>query len=113
MTLFADHPDTVKEIVYTMRYDVASVQFGIFGSVLCRDDRVGRDGPERARCLTDPVGTGTPTRSPAMSRSMRLCSRLSRLTPESPSLRPSMLPLTLLPVTWTSCSTRFRQSCRR
>ncbi|MEZ5310228.1 MAG: chlorite dismutase family protein [Microthrixaceae bacterium] len=31
VTLFADHPDTVKEIVYTMRYDVASAQFGIFG----------------------------------------------------------------------------------
>lgn len=31
VTLFADVPDTVKEIVYTMRYDVASAQYGIFG----------------------------------------------------------------------------------
>ncbi len=31
VTLFADLPDTVKEIVYTMRYDVASAQYGLFG----------------------------------------------------------------------------------
>lgn len=31
VTLFADQPDTVKEIVYTMRYDVASAQYGVFG----------------------------------------------------------------------------------
>ncbi|MCB1256247.1 MAG: chlorite dismutase family protein [Microthrixaceae bacterium] len=31
VTLFADVPDTIKEIVYTMRYDVASAQYGVFG----------------------------------------------------------------------------------
>lgn len=31
VTLFADLPDTIKEIVYTMRYDVASAQYGLFG----------------------------------------------------------------------------------
>ncbi len=31
VTLFCVHPDDVKEIVYTMRYDVASAQYGEFG----------------------------------------------------------------------------------
>ena len=31
VTLFCQHPDDVKEIVYTMRYDVASAQYGEFG----------------------------------------------------------------------------------
>lgn len=32
VTLFCEHPDDVKEIVYTMRYDVASAQYGEFGT---------------------------------------------------------------------------------
>ena len=31
VTLFCQHPDDVKEIVYTMRYDEASAQYGEFG----------------------------------------------------------------------------------
>ncbi len=31
VTLFGDTPDTIKEVVYTMRYDEASTQYGIFG----------------------------------------------------------------------------------
>ena len=31
VTLFCTHPDDVKEIVYTMRYDEASAQYGEFG----------------------------------------------------------------------------------
>ncbi len=31
VTLFGDTPDTLKEVVYTMRYDEASTQYGIFG----------------------------------------------------------------------------------
>jgi chlorite dismutase len=31
VTLFCEHPDDVKEIVYTMRYDEASAQYGEFG----------------------------------------------------------------------------------
>ena len=31
VTLFCVNPDDVKEIVYTMRYDVASAQYGEFG----------------------------------------------------------------------------------
>ena len=31
VTLFCERPDDVKEIVYTMRYDVASAQYGEFG----------------------------------------------------------------------------------
>jgi peroxiredoxin len=31
VTLFCVHPDDVKEVVYTMRYDVASAQYGEFG----------------------------------------------------------------------------------
>jgi len=31
VTLFGDTPDTIKEVVYTMRYDQASTQYGIFG----------------------------------------------------------------------------------
>ena len=32
VTLFCVHPDDVKEIVYTMRYDEASAQYGEFGT---------------------------------------------------------------------------------
>lgn len=31
VTLFSEHPDDLKEVVYTMRYDVASAQYGMFG----------------------------------------------------------------------------------
>ena len=31
VTLFGDTPDTIKEVVYTMRYDQASTQYGEFG----------------------------------------------------------------------------------
>ena len=31
VTLFAQHPDDLKEVVYTMRYDRASAQYGEFG----------------------------------------------------------------------------------
>lgn len=31
VTLFADHPDSVKEIVYTLRYDEVSAKYGVFG----------------------------------------------------------------------------------
>ena len=31
VTLFAVHPDDLKEVVYTMRFDEASAVFGIFG----------------------------------------------------------------------------------
>lgn len=31
VTLFAKHPDDLKQIVYEMRYDRASAEFGIFG----------------------------------------------------------------------------------
>ena len=31
VTLFGDTPDTIKEVVYTMRYDTASTQYGEFG----------------------------------------------------------------------------------
>ena len=31
VTLFGDTPDTIKEVVYTMRYDQASTHYGIFG----------------------------------------------------------------------------------
>ncbi len=31
VTLFADHPDTIKEVVYTMRFDEASAEFAEFG----------------------------------------------------------------------------------
>lgn len=31
VTLFADHPDTLKEVVYTMRYDRASTHYAEFG----------------------------------------------------------------------------------
>ncbi|MEI2696859.1 MAG: chlorite dismutase family protein [Microthrixaceae bacterium] len=31
VTLFCERPDDVKDIVYTMRYDVASAQYGEFG----------------------------------------------------------------------------------
>lgn len=31
VTLFCEHPDDVKEVVYTMRYDEASAQYGEFG----------------------------------------------------------------------------------
>ncbi len=31
VTLFANHPDDLKAVVYTMRYDQASAEYGIFG----------------------------------------------------------------------------------
>lgn len=31
VTLFADHPDSVKEIVYNLRYDEVSAAYGVFG----------------------------------------------------------------------------------
>jgi len=31
VTLFAVHPDDLKDVVYTMRYDRASAQYGEFG----------------------------------------------------------------------------------
>lgn len=31
VTLFADHPDTIKEVVYTMRFDEASAEYADFG----------------------------------------------------------------------------------
>ena len=31
VTLFAQHPDDLKEVVYTMRFDEASAVFGVFG----------------------------------------------------------------------------------
>jgi chlorite dismutase len=31
VTLFAQHPDDLKEVVYTMRYDRASAHYGEFG----------------------------------------------------------------------------------
>ncbi len=31
VTLFANHPDTIKEVVYTMRFDEASADFAEFG----------------------------------------------------------------------------------
>ena len=31
VTLFANHPDDLKDVVYTMRFDEASAQYGIFG----------------------------------------------------------------------------------
>ena len=31
MTLFADDPKAIKDIVYEMRYDEASAVYGIFG----------------------------------------------------------------------------------
>jgi peroxiredoxin len=32
VTLFGEHPDDLKEVVYTMRYDVASAEYGEFGT---------------------------------------------------------------------------------
>lgn len=32
VTLFAEHPDDLKEVVYTMRYDTASALYGEFGT---------------------------------------------------------------------------------
>ncbi len=32
VTLFCQHPDDVKEVVYTMRYDEASATYAEFGS---------------------------------------------------------------------------------
>ena len=32
VTLFAQHPDDLKEVVYTMRYDTASAIFAEFGA---------------------------------------------------------------------------------
>ncbi|MPY93837.1 MAG: chlorite dismutase [Acidimicrobiia bacterium] len=32
VTLFADHPDDLKEVVYTLRYDEASALYGEFGT---------------------------------------------------------------------------------
>lgn len=32
VTLFAEHPDDLKEVVYTMRFDEASARYGEFGS---------------------------------------------------------------------------------
>jgi chlorite dismutase len=31
VTLFANHPDDLKEVVYTMRFDEASALYGEFG----------------------------------------------------------------------------------
>jgi chlorite dismutase len=32
VTLFAEHPDDLKEVVYTLRYDQASARYGEFGT---------------------------------------------------------------------------------
>ena len=32
MTLFCVHPDDVKDVVYTMRFDTASALYGEFGT---------------------------------------------------------------------------------
>jgi chlorite dismutase len=32
VTLFGEHPDDLKEVVYTMRYDTASARYGEFGT---------------------------------------------------------------------------------
>jgi peroxiredoxin len=32
VTLFGEHPDDLKEVVYTMRYDEASAEYGEFGT---------------------------------------------------------------------------------
>jgi chlorite dismutase len=34
VTLFADHPDDLKEVVYKMRYDEASAVYAEFGSFI-------------------------------------------------------------------------------
>ena len=36
VTLFCVHPDDVKDVVYTMRFDTASALYGEFGAVLRR-----------------------------------------------------------------------------
>ncbi len=49
VTLFGQHPDDLKEVVYTMRFDRASATYAEFGAVLHGHGRADRRaaGPHR------------------------------------------------------------------
>ena len=49
VTLFAVHPDDLKEVVYTMRFDEASAIYAEFGTFVTGMVGAGRGGPRRGR----------------------------------------------------------------
>ena len=49
VTLFCVHPDDVKDVVYTMRFDTASALYGEFGTFYLGMVDNPRDGPRRDR----------------------------------------------------------------
>ena len=54
VTLFAVHPDDLKEVVYTMRFDEASALYAEFGPFYTGHGRPARRGARRGRSRREP-----------------------------------------------------------